>query len=217
MMQSAEHQFHHRRCERLNPLRLEVDLRWRRVASRKRADLELLHRERLHDAHAADGLLQQRGHDRPSAPASDASCRAGVSRSARPGYTSTGATTRLISASSGFDEEHVDDQADQGDRLLKEIAHPRGDRGLDRVGIRHDAADHLPRRTLGEESMALKDDPLVQLVRAGRAPSTGRPSERRTRRRTKRTPGSRTRAAARPGPPCATCSSDRRSTSGRPA
>ena len=32
------------------------------------------------------------------------------------------------------------------------------------VGIRHDAADHLARRPLGEKAVALIDDPLVQLI-----------------------------------------------------
>ena len=64
----------------------------------------------------------------------------------------------------GIGEKDIDDEAEESDRLLEEIAHPRRHRRLDRVGVRHDPTDHLSRGALGEESVALNDEPLVQLI-----------------------------------------------------
>ncbi len=60
--------------------------------------------------------------------------------------------------------EDVDDQAEEGDRLLEEIAEARRHRGLDGVGVGDDAADHLSRRAFRKETVRLIDQPFVQLV-----------------------------------------------------
>ncbi len=64
----------------------------------------------------------------------------------------------------GIEDEQIHRQADERDRLLQQIAHARRHRGLNRVGIRYDPADHLTGRPFGKEAMALADDPFVKLI-----------------------------------------------------
>ena len=129
----------------------------------KAADLEAFHGERLHDAHPTDGLLQDRGHvghaflrTMRRAPKAQSEVDDRINQERRDDK----ADQRQL----GVGDEDVEQKTDQRDRFLKQIAHPRGDRGLNGVGIRHQPADHLTGRAFGKEAMALIDDPFIQLV-----------------------------------------------------
>ncbi len=129
----------------------------------KAADLEPLHRERLHDTNAADRLLEHRrhvGHALLRAmrrfSQSESEVNDGIDQQRR--------RNECDQRQLGIRDEDVDEKADQRDRFLKQIAHARGHRRLDLIGIRHEPADHLAGRAFREESMALVDDFFVQLI-----------------------------------------------------
>ena len=129
----------------------------------KPADLEFLHRERFDDAHAANRLFENRGHighsllravRRPPQPKAEVHHRPDEQRGDHE------ADERQL----GIGNEDIEQQPDQGDRFLKQVAHPRRYRGLNGIGIGDQSADHFAGRALGKESVALIDDALVQLV-----------------------------------------------------
>src|SRR5579872_183771 len=126
-------------------------------------DLEFLHRERLHDADAANGFLENRRHighallramRRPAQTESEMHDRPDQKRR----------DDQRDQRELGIRDQDVNQQADERDRLLEEIAHVRRNRGLNLIGVGNESADHLAGRALREESMALIDDVLVQLV-----------------------------------------------------